>query len=198
MTKEECWKLIIVLKSTYPKHYEKFGETEFENLCTMFNMCLEDYTYEQAALGLKAFLIKDTKGFPPVVGQIIEQIHLLQPQEYPAEMDAWNLVMRAIRNGTYNSEKEFEKLPPIVQKTIGNARYIYDEATNNDFNMDVAKGQFLANYRTMLKREQEISKLPESMRIESQKMARIGGESNGYDDNKETPEKMVLPDLRRG
>jgi hypothetical protein len=83
------------------------------------------------------------------------------------------MVMKAIRNGTYGSEKEYEKLPPIIQKTIGSARYIYDEATNSDFNMDVAKGQFISNYRSMLKREQDISILPASMRIESQNVERI-------------------------
>jgi len=176
MTKEETWKIVYVIKSSYPKSYERFSEKDFDNLCTSLHMCLENYTYQQASLGLKAFLISDTKGFPPVAGQIIEQIHKLTPK--PSEMEglqAWNLVMQGIRNGTYGAEEEFSKLPPLVQKTIGSAQYLRDEAINSDFNMDVAKGQFLKNYEIIKKREAEMEKIPASMRLEIKERLGIEG-----------------------
>lgn len=175
MTKQETWKLIAVMRSAYPKTYEKFTEEDFEHLCSVMFMCLEEFSYQQAALGLKMFLMNDTKGFPPVAGQIIEQIRKITPK--PIELDglqAWNLVMKGIRNGTYGAKKEFNNLPELVQKTIGSPQYLRDEASNSGFNLDVAKGQFLKNYENTLKREAELSKIPLSVRIEADKLLRIG------------------------
>lgn len=175
MTRDETWKIVYVIKSSYPKHYERFSERDFDNLCTSLHMCLEDYSYQQVSMGLKAFLVSDTKGFPPVAGQIIEQIHKLTPSENQlGSLEAWNKVMTAIRNGVYGSEKEFAKLPPLIQKTIGSPQYLYDEATNSDFNMDVAKGQFIKNYEITVKREIEDSKL-RPIQIELQERLRLEG-----------------------
>lgn len=179
MTRQETWKLVFVIRSSYPKHYQNFTESDFENMCTALYMCLEDYTYQQASMGLKMFLISDTKGFPPVAGQIIEQIQKITPKPEMMEgLQAWNLVMQGIRNGTYGAEEEFEKLPPLVQQTIGSAQYLRDEATNSDFNMDVAKGQFLKNYEIVTRREAELAKIPASMRLEIRNQLRIEGGNN--------------------
>lgn len=35
------------------------------------------------------------------------------------ELEAWSLVEKAIRNSIYNSQEEFSKLPPLVQKAVG-------------------------------------------------------------------------------
>lgn len=167
MTKEETWKLIIVLKSAYPKTYEKFGETEFENLCTALHMCLEDYTYEQASMGLKAFMINDTKGFPPVAGQIIDQIHKMHPQNQSmGALEAWALVYKAICNSTYNAESEFEKLPPLCQKAVGNPSNLREMASMDaDTVKSVEQSHFIRQYNAYAEREREVAKLPPSMRI---------------------------------
>ena len=176
MTREECWKLVFVIKSSYPKTYERFSEQDFENLCTAMYMCLSEYTYEQAAKGLKAYLVSDTKGFPPVAGQIIAQIQKLNPEKAPeGSIEAWNLVMRAIRNGSYGAEEEFEKLPRLVQKTLGSPQYLRDEAANSDFNLDVAKGQFMKNYEIIVKRDREMAIIAPGLQIEEQERVMING-----------------------
>ena len=166
MTREETWKLIIVLKSAYPKTYEKFGEMEFENLCTAFHMCLEDYTYEQAALGLKAFMITDTKGFPPVAGQIIEQIQKMNPAaQTMGAMEAWALVYKAICNSTYNAESEFEKLPELCKKVIGNPSNLREMAgMDMDTVKSVEQSHFIRQYNSYAERERELAKLPQSIK----------------------------------
>ena len=166
MTREETWKLIIVLKSAYPKTYERFGEMEFENLCTAFHMCLEEYTYEQAALGLKAFMMTDTKGFPPVAGQIIEQIQKINPSaQVMGAMEAWALVYKAICNSTYNAESEFAKLPPVCQKAIGNSANLKEMAAmDTDTVNSVEQSHFIRQYNAIIEREKELQKLPASLR----------------------------------
>lgn len=176
MTDADIKKLIFVTKAAYPRAFEKYTKDDLENLLIAWRMCLEGYSYEIASRGLKAYMMTDTKGFPPSVGQIIDCIHKLTPEKEPmGAIEAWNMVMKAIRNGSYNAQEEYEKLDPLIQKTIGGVQYIYDEATNNDFNMDVAKGQFIKNYEIMAKREKEMAKLPDTVRIGVQERMGING-----------------------
>lgn len=165
MTDAEIKKLIYVTKSAYPSVYAKYTKDDLENLLIAWRMCLADYTYEQASKGLMAYMRNDTKGFPPVAGQIIEQIQKLTEKESLLPSQAWDMVRKAISNGTYGAEKEYEKLPPAVQKAIGSAQYLRDCAGDYDFNEGVARGQFEKNYAIILERERYDSKLPAGMRI---------------------------------
>ena len=168
MTDAEIKKLIFVTKAAYPSVYAKYTNADLENLLIAWRMCLADYTYEQASKGLMAYMRNDTKGFPPVAGQIIEQIQKLTEKESLLPSQAWDMVRKAISNGTYGAEKEYEKLPPAVQKAIGSAQYLRDCAGDYGFNEGVARGQFEKNYGIILERERYDSKLPVSMRIGTQ------------------------------
>lgn len=167
MTDTEIKKLIFVAKANYPLVYGKYTNADLENLLIAWRMCLADYTYEQASKGMMAYMRTDTKGFPPAAGQIIEQIQKLTAKDSLLPSEAWDKVRKAISNGTYGAEKEYEKLPPIVQRAIGSAQYLRDCATDSEFNEGVARGQFEKNYLIMLERERYDSKLPESMRIDT-------------------------------
>lgn len=168
MTDAEIKKLIFVTKAAYPSVYAKYTNADLENLLIAWRMCLADYSYDIASKGLMAYMRNDTKGFPPVAGQIIEQIQKLTEKESLLPSQAWDMVRKAISNGTYGAEKEYEKLPPAVQKAIGSAQYLQDCAGDYDFNEGVARGQFERNYATVLERQKYESKLPVSMRIGAQ------------------------------
>lgn len=178
MTDTEIKKLIYVTKAAYPTVYGKYTVQELENLLIAWRMCLADYTYEQASNGLMAYMRTDTKGFPPVAGQIIEQIQKLAAKESLLPSEAWDMVRKAISNGTYGAEKEYDKLPPIVQRAIGSAQYLRDCAGDSGFNEGVARGQFEKNYAIMLERERYDAKLPESMRLGAKNTMMIEEVSN--------------------
>lgn len=178
MTDAEIKKLIFVTKAAYPSVYAKYTNADLENLLIAWRMCLADYTYDQASKGLMAYMRNDTKGFPPVAGQIIEQIQKLSEESSLLPSEAWSMVRRAISNGTYGAEKEYEKLPPLVQRAIGSAQYLRECAGDYDFNEGVARGQFERNYATVLERQKYESKLPVSMRIGSQERMMIDGTAN--------------------
>ena len=200
MTIEECWKIIYIIKTQYPSHYSKFTEKELDDLAKGWHLCLEEFTYDQVSRGLKAYLMSDTKGFPPVVGQVIEQMNKLDPKnEIMGALEAWDLVYKAICNSAYNSEAEFAKLPPLCQSVLGNPSNLREMALM-DMNTvkSVEQSHFIRQYDAYARREQENMKLPPSMRIECQRMARIGGESYDNTNNKQKDnETLVLPDMRR-
>lgn len=166
MTKEECWKLIKVIQSQYPKYYERYGEAEYENLCNGFYMCLEDVSYKDASLGLKYFMMNDVKGFPPVVGQIISAIKAMNPaRDNMGAVEAWALVYKAICNSTYNSEAEFNKLPPMAQKVVGRPENLKEWARMDiDTVNSVEQSHFIREYNNRVMVEEKRAMLPQSMR----------------------------------
>lgn len=167
MTDNEIKKLLFVTKAAYPQTFARYTEADLENLMLAWKMCLEEYTYDEASRGLKAYLISDNKGFAPAVGQIIDCIQKLNPQaEQMGALEAWSLVYKAICNSNYNSEEEFANLPPLCQKAVGNA-YNLKEMASMDLNTvkSVEQSHFIRQYNEYAKRETEINKLPISMRI---------------------------------
>lgn len=77
----------------------------------------------------KAFVATDKKGFPPVPGQIKEQISVLRNQNGMSEQDAWEMVNNALRNSSYGSAEEFAKLPKDIQRAVGSANMLRSWAT---------------------------------------------------------------------
>lgn len=167
MDRVEVKKLLYVVRANYKRHFDNYTKDDFENYATAWEMCLEGYTYEQASLGLKAFMVTDTKGFPPVVGQIIEQINKLdKSSEIMGAMEAWGLVYKAVSNSTYNSDAEFAKLPPLCQKVVGSSANLKEMASMDmDTVKSVEQSHFIRQYNATVEREKEIQKLPPSMRL---------------------------------
>ena len=53
----------------------------------------------------------DTKGFPPTVGQIRANVAGRRTVDLMGEGRAWELVYKALQNGYYGAEEEYNKLP---------------------------------------------------------------------------------------
>ena len=80
-------------------------------------------------------------------------------------MEAWLLVSKALRNGTYGAIEEFNKLPPLVQKAVGsphNLRNCSQTDTNSIEN--AVQSNFMRSYRLVVNRENEIKQLPADVR----------------------------------
>lgn len=165
MTKEETTKLVFMIKSTYPKTYEKFSSKEFENMIDMWAFVLSEYDYCLISIGLKAFLTSDTSGFPPTPGQLIAYTKTNDPKRELTSNEAWSLVYKAICNSNYNSEAEFEKLPELCKKAIGNAASLRELASMDTNTVQSVEGShFKRNYEALAKREKEYMKIPEATR----------------------------------
>ena len=110
------------------------------------------------------YMKSNSSGFAPSPGQLIENIQTLtRPQELN-EMEAWSLVSRALKNGNYGAEEEFFKLPPIVQKAVGQPSQLRAWAqTDIESIENVIQSNFIKTYRAEMIRAQQISKLPQGM-----------------------------------
>ena len=144
--------------------YPNYKPNNISETVDVWQMMLSEYTYEQISVALKAYILSDTSGFAPSIGQLVAKIQtIMQPQEL-SEMEAWALVSKAIRNSGYNSVEEFAKLPPLVQKAVGLPDQLRTWALDENYNEQVVSSNFMRCYRTELARHDELSKMPSEVK----------------------------------
>ena len=165
MNKSEVYKLILVTKSVFPKTYERFSENDFDNMALGWLMALEDYSYQEISVALKAYITTNTSGFPPVPAQLIEYTRQKNPVKEMSSAEAWDLVYKAICNSNYNSEEEFNKLPELCQKAIGSPASLRELASMDANTVKSVEGShFKRNYENLARRKAEYEKIPASTR----------------------------------
>ena len=157
MTRDETIKLLMVIQSAYPNFKPPDKTVAADTWYTM----LKDMDYNVVQMGLRAYITSDTSGFAPSIGQLINTIYTIQNPQELNEMEAWFLVSRALRNGYYGAVEEFDNLPPLVQKAVGTPDNLRNwSQTNTDSVENVIQSNFMRSYRTVVKREEEIKKMP--------------------------------------
>lgn len=157
MTRDETIKLLMVIQSAYPNFKPPDKTVAVDTWYTM----LKDMDYNVVQMGLRAYITSDTSGFAPSIGQLINTIYLTQNPQELNEMEAWALVSKALRNGYYGAVEEFNKLPPLVQKAVGSPDNLRNwSQTNTESVENVIQSNFMRSYRAVVKREEEIKKMP--------------------------------------
>lgn len=158
---EEARKIIAVMMVSYPN----FKPIDTELMATTWADMLAEYTYEQINTALRCYITSDKSGFAPAIGQIVDKIKTVSEPQQLNELEAWGLVDKAIRNSTYHAEEEFAKLPPIVQKAVGSPSQLFNWARSDIEALEsVTQSNFLRTYRTVAKREDEVSRMPSQIR----------------------------------
>ena len=140
--------------------YPNYKPNNISETVDVWQMMLSDYDYNLVAMALKAYILSDTIGFAPSIGQLVSKIQTITKPHELSEMEAWSLVSKAIRNSGYNSVEEFAKLPPIVQNAVGLPDQLRTWALDENYNEQVVSSNFMRCYRTELARHEELSKMP--------------------------------------
>lgn len=126
-------------------------------------MLLADLDYKNASIAAQMHM--RSSSFEPKPADIIEQYNKLTKRAGLTEMEAWTLVSKALRNGINGSEKEFDKLPPLVQKAVGSPSQLRFWATSDEGSIEsVVQSNFMRTYRTECKRQKEFDKLPKDVK----------------------------------
>lgn len=161
MTREETVEIIHIICDCYPN----FKPEDLSRTIDAWQVMLEEYSCEQVAVALKAYITSNTSGFAPSVGEIVAKIQLVsQPQELDG-MAAWGLVSKALRNGTYGAVEEFNKLPPLVRQAVGIPDNLKNWATSDYQTIEtVIQSNFLRTYETAVKRANEINRMPDNIK----------------------------------
>lgn len=161
MTREQVGKLLMTMQAYYPNYNPPDKEITLNAWYVMF----AEYPEELVLQALRACIATNTSGFAPDVGQIMSKIQtILQPQELDG-MTAWGLVSKALRNGTYGAVEEFNKLPPLVKQAVGMPDNLKNWATSDYQTIEtVIQSNFLRTYETVVKRANEINRMPDNIK----------------------------------
>ena len=165
MTRDETKKILMIIQTSYPNWHP----ADLTFAIDTWNVMLSEYSYGETAEALKAYVLSDTKGFAPSIGQLVDKIHMLREntgeQKYIGELEAWAMVYKAICNSNYNAEAEYQKLPTTVQRAVGNPVNLTEWARmDTDTVQSVEQSHFIRSYRAAVEREKENAKLPPEIR----------------------------------
>lgn len=159
MTRDEVKDIIMIMTYTYPN----YKPTDITATVDTWTAILASYQFEHIRAALHSYILSDTKGFAPTPGQLIDKIPVKSFDM--TEMEAWGMVNKALSNSSYHAKEEFEKLPVVVQKTLGRHEVLQEWAGMEiDVVQSVIQSNFIRNYRTVLQREKERNKLPTRLR----------------------------------
>lgn len=167
MTREQVGKLLMTIQAYYPN----YNPPDKEITLNAWYIMLAEYPEELVLQALRACIATNTSGFAPDVGQIMSKIQTIsQPQELDG-MAAWGLVSKALRNGTYGAVEEFNKLPPLVRQAVGMPDNLKNWATSDYQTIEtVIQSNFLRTYETVVKRANEINRMPDDIKSLIEKM----------------------------
>lgn len=153
MTKNDVVKIFIVLRTAYPNFYRDMKKEDLE--ATM-NLWAEMFGHENPALVTEAVKsLINTFKFPPTIADIKEEMYKLTETKNETPIELWNCIKKAIRNSSYNSYDEFQKLPEAAKTFVGSPNQLREWALSVDYNDGVVKGQFLKQIEVIQKREKD-------------------------------------------
>ena len=161
MTREEIKNTVRALVAIYPKQFEMT-----QTIIDTIDIWSAVFANDPAELinSAVAVYINQPHEFAPRPGQLRDIIYRELHRDEISEVDAWNLVAKAIRNSAYNADEEFYKLPEDVREAIGDPCYLRNLALTEDMNVSVESSNFFKRYRTIKERKKNDTLMPEAVK----------------------------------
>lgn len=171
MTRDETIDLLSVLKAAYPNFYRDMTRKDADHVISLWAEMFKDEPASVVVLAVKRHIASDTKGFPPHIGAIKDAIvKIMQPEEM-TEIEAWNIVRKAIRSHPWDAKEQFEKLPPVLQRLVGSSSQLQEWGQMDaDVVSSVVASNFQRSYKVRAAKEREFLALPSAVQ---QTMAQI-------------------------
>lgn len=160
MTRDEAKHLVMMVSAAYP-NWKPLNLTETVDTWAVM---LEEFDHDECLATLKSYILTDTSGFAPGIGQVIDRLQRRREGRELGELDAWSMVSKALRNSTYHAEEEFAALPPVLQRTVGNPSNLKEWAgMEMDTVNSVIQSHVVRNYRVAVESMRDDAKIPPAL-----------------------------------
>lgn len=163
MDRDETKEVLTLIRDTYSVFNNnppaKIKSSALDNWAALF----ADDPQELVISAVKAFIVSDTKGFAPVPGQIKEKIRLMTHKGERTELEAWELVRKAIVGGRDSFREVWEKLPADVQEIVSPGQ-LKEWSITDLSQQQVISSNFMRSYRSKIKDKHEFDCLPEDIK----------------------------------
>lgn len=186
MNHEETIKILAVLKGAYPAFYRGMMKGEAESVVVLWHEMFAEEEYPIVAAAVKALIAADAKGYPPHIGAVKARIRQLTSPPEMTELEAWALVHKAIRRSSYNAQREFDALPPTLQRLVGTSTQLRDwSQMDAETVQSVVASNFQRSYKVRTAADRDYAMLPADVKAMVEGMAgnlALGGTGNGKDE----------------
>lgn len=144
MTRDEMKILAKAMKAVYPQMMPD------RDAFDVWYELLKDLDYRQASAALQRHM--QTSKYPPTIADIRQAV--TAPKEEMPELEAWALARKAIRCDPDSAKEQFDRLPELVQKTIGTPAALTEWGQLPSETVgSVIQSQFLRGYRVQAERQ---------------------------------------------
>lgn len=174
MTREDVQELLAMTQSIYT-NFKPINKIATVN---GWFFLLKDIPKEKALKAFEIFCKTDMTGFAPSPSQILQLSNkIFEDKKTLTDLEAWAIVRKALRNSSYNSKDEFEQLPEICQRVVGNPESLKEWALKNTDEVEtVIMSHFLRTFRIVKERmeiERYVPELKPDRTIEKKEAAAI-------------------------
>lgn len=168
MTMSQTAEMMAILRAAYPRFYVGMTREDASAALNLWHGFFADDDASLVSDAVKAFIASDTKGFPPVVGQIREKLNVINQAVHGFELtpqNAWGLVKRAMKDSAYHSAERFSELPEVVQEVVGSPSQLHEWAVSNDgVSESVIASNFQRSFAARAAVHKEIRMMPGDVR----------------------------------
>ena len=165
MERTDVIQIMAVLRGAYPHFYRDISRKEAEDTVNLWQAMFACDDPALVGAVVKAIIVSDNREFPPNIGVVKEKMRELTDGDEMTEVEAWALVAKAVKNGIWGAQEEFERLPEEIQRLLGAPSQLREWAMmDSDTLHSVVASNFQRSYRVIVKRKQERQKLPQDIK----------------------------------
>lgn len=167
MNKQETTQIITLLAGNYNAISDKTKEQKMMMLNTWYE-CLKDLEYQLVLNAVKKTIIDSP--YPPTIHDVRKNaVEIANPITIKSPIEAWQEAYKMICSGTYMTKDEFNSHTEEVKRFFGSVENLRSYSSNEDFNIDVVRSNFLKQYERIEKNVKEINLMPQEMKTLIQK-----------------------------
>ena len=161
MTNKEANKILAILKATYPAGYKNMQDNDFLAIVGVWSRVFKDWSYQDVSNAVDSVIATNKTNFPPSPGLVMDQLIKITSLPEMTEMEGWQLVFKAVKNSAWHSVEEFNKLPHVLQKSVGSPEMLQSWASMpEDTVQSVVQSNFMRTFRAKKIQNTEYKALP--------------------------------------
>jgi len=154
--------VITLLAGNYQQIADKTKEQK-QIMLTTWMECLGDLDYNLVLQATKKTIIENP--YPPTIHDIRQNaIKLSEKENHATPIEAWQEAYKMICSGTYMTKEQFDSHSEEVKRFFGDVEHLRSYSTNNDFNIDVVRSNFLLQYEKIKRNCLEIKMMPPKLK----------------------------------
>lgn len=166
-TRKEVMIAVTRLEAEYAGYFRNMDTNLLREKIALWSEMLESTDSRMLDYAVKFWIANNTSGFPPTVGQINQIIREALEPEALTELEAWQMVKKAIRNSSEmeDARREWNALPEDVRAPLKPSDLMEWGQLKSDIVNTTISAAYRRSYTAKRQRVWEQKALPESTRL---------------------------------